>query len=100
MYFALCEIRRWRLPATPDFTLPEAVMRKRFLAPDLVFSLGILCTAGLKPPSFFECSTAPLLESVESLRPAKACLLARRVEWIHTRHTMHATQERRVLQEK
>src|SRR5215831_16152783 len=31
----------WRLPATPCFTLPEAVKRKRFLAPLLVFILGI-----------------------------------------------------------
>src|SRR5690242_2665290 len=30
-----------RLPATPCFTLPEAVKRKRFLAPLLVFILGI-----------------------------------------------------------
>src|SRR4051812_14903853 len=31
----------WRLPATPCLTLPEAVKRKRFLAPLLVFILGI-----------------------------------------------------------
>src|SRR5215212_2253905 len=31
----------WRLPATPCFTLPVAVKRKRFLAPLLVFILGI-----------------------------------------------------------
>src|SRR5437879_13395402 len=31
----------WRLPATPCFTLPDAVKRKRFLAPLLVFILGI-----------------------------------------------------------
>src|SRR5579862_8625318 len=31
----------WRLPTTPCFTLPEAVKRKRFLAPLLVFILGI-----------------------------------------------------------
>jgi hypothetical protein len=30
------------LPATPAFTLPVAVKLKRFLAPDLVFILGIL----------------------------------------------------------
>src|SRR5215203_3049473 len=31
----------WRLPTTPCFTLPDAVKRKRFLAPLLVFILGI-----------------------------------------------------------
>src|SRR5476649_1183976 len=31
----------WRLPATPCLILPEAVKRKRFLAPLLVFILGI-----------------------------------------------------------
>src|ERR1700716_3442055 len=31
----------WRLPTTPCFTLPVAVKRKRFLAPLLVFILGI-----------------------------------------------------------
>src|SRR4051812_37856898 len=35
-------IMPWRLPAIADFTLPLAVILKRFLAPDLVFSLGIL----------------------------------------------------------
>src|SRR3954470_3457287 len=35
-------IMPWRLPAIADFTLPWAVILKRFLAPDLVFSLGIL----------------------------------------------------------
>jgi hypothetical protein len=29
------------LPTTPCFTLPDAVKRKRFLAPLLVFILGI-----------------------------------------------------------
>src|SRR3954471_4038045 len=42
MYLALWLIRRWRLPATPCFTLPVAVSLKRFLTPLLVFSLGIL----------------------------------------------------------
>src|ERR1700761_5870807 len=32
----------WRLPAIADFTLPLAVILKRFFAPDLVFNLGIL----------------------------------------------------------
>src|ERR1700755_618492 len=36
----------WRLPAIADFTLPLAVILKRFLAPDLVFSLGILLSFG------------------------------------------------------
>src|SRR5882724_8374212 len=31
----------WRLPTTPCFTLRDAVKRKRFLAPLLVFILGI-----------------------------------------------------------
>src|SRR5580692_9951003 len=31
----------WRFPTTPCFTLPDAVKRKRFLAPLLVFILGI-----------------------------------------------------------
>jgi hypothetical protein len=45
----------WRLPAIDDFTLPLAVILKRFLAPDLVFSLGILlsfkcgCGRGKEP---------------------------------------------------
>src|SRR3978361_71242 len=39
-------IMPWRLPAIADFTLPLAVILKRFLAPDLVFSLGILLSFG------------------------------------------------------
>src|SRR5882724_12491806 len=39
-------IMPWRLPAIDDFTLPLAVILKRFLAPDLVFSLGILLSFG------------------------------------------------------
>ena len=31
----------WRLPAAPAFTLPDAVILKRFLAPDFVFNFGI-----------------------------------------------------------
>ena len=42
MYLPLWPISLWRLPATPAFSLPVAVILKRFLAPDLVFSLGIL----------------------------------------------------------
>src|SRR5436305_6815049 len=34
-------IMPWRLPRWADITLPVAVTLKRFLAPDLVFSLGI-----------------------------------------------------------
>ena len=34
-------IMPWRLPAWPALILPEAVTLKRFLAPDLVFILGI-----------------------------------------------------------
>src|SRR5271154_3402189 len=35
-------IMPWRLPRWACITLPVAVTLKRFLAPDLVFSLGIL----------------------------------------------------------
>src|SRR5215471_13800671 len=42
----ICSFERlimpWRLPAWPVLTFPLAVNRKRFLAPDFVFSLGIL----------------------------------------------------------
>src|SRR3954468_12738037 len=42
----ICSFERlimpWRLPAWPVFTFPLAVNRKRFLALDFVFSLGIL----------------------------------------------------------
>src|SRR5687768_4150355 len=41
MYFELWLISRWRLPATPCFSLPVAVSLKRFLTPLLVLSLGI-----------------------------------------------------------
>src|SRR5215510_105692 len=34
-------IMPWRLPVCWYFTLPDAVILKRFLAPDLVFNLGI-----------------------------------------------------------
>src|ERR1700709_795026 len=39
-------IMPWRLPAWADITLPVAVTLKRFLAPDLVFSLGIWLSYG------------------------------------------------------
>src|SRR5580692_9349476 len=61
MYLALWLIKRWRLPATPALILPVAVILKRFLAPDLVFSFGIL-HRGFKAPSSGEC-----------VRTAKAC---------------------------
>jgi hypothetical protein len=35
------------LPATPALTRPDAVKLKRFLAPDLVFILGILRVLGV-----------------------------------------------------
>ena len=41
MYFDEWLISRCRLPATPALILPVAVILKRFLAPDLVFSFGI-----------------------------------------------------------
>src|SRR5262245_40981566 len=34
-------IMPWRLPVCWYFTLPDAVILKRFLAPDFVFNLGI-----------------------------------------------------------
>src|SRR5262249_21214619 len=61
MYLALWLIRRCRLPATPALSLPEAVILKRFLAPDLVFSFGISRRG--EAPSFWSC-----------LRAALACL--------------------------
>src|SRR3954471_12496942 len=36
----------WRLPAWADMTLPVPVTLKRFLAPDLVFNLGIWLSYG------------------------------------------------------
>src|SRR3954452_15204404 len=50
MYFALWLIRRWRLPATPAFSLPDAVILKRFFTPDFVFSFGI-SRRSLRAPS-------------------------------------------------
>ena len=52
MYLPLWLISRWRLPATPALILPVAVILKRFLAPDLVFSLGFLSSVGetRRPP--------------------------------------------------
>src|SRR5246500_2256330 len=46
-------IMPWRLPRWACITLPVAVTLKRFLAPDLVFSLGIwlsLVVRSTKPP--------------------------------------------------
>src|SRR5262245_4087123 len=51
----ICSFERlimpWRLPVWPCLILPLAVKRKRFLAPDLVFSLGISlsCSRGQGP---------------------------------------------------
>src|SRR6185295_2759496 len=42
MNFAVRLIMPWRLPWAATFTLPVPVILKRFLAPLLVFSLGIL----------------------------------------------------------
>src|SRR6185312_13025964 len=39
-------IKRWRLPTWWVLILPVLVNLKRFLAPDLVFSLGILLSSG------------------------------------------------------
>src|ERR1700685_1756758 len=55
-------IMPWRLPRWAAITLPVAVTLKRFLAPDLVFSLGIwlsCCRRKNAPkgaPSRLECS--------------------------------------------
>src|SRR5688500_16966443 len=51
MYFALWLIRRCRLPATPAFSLPDAVILKRFLTPDFVFSFGISRRSAKPRPS-------------------------------------------------
>src|SRR6476620_7134739 len=51
MYLALWLMRRWRLPATPAFSFPDAVILKRFFTPDLVFSLGISRRAPKVPSS-------------------------------------------------
>src|ERR1043165_5190584 len=47
-------IMPWRLPRWACITLPVAVTLKRFLAPDLVFSLGIWLSSygrSTKPPA-------------------------------------------------
>src|SRR5438046_714846 len=59
----ICSFERlimpWRLPAWPCLILPPAVNRKRFLAPDLVFSLGILHLLGaLDPGRYSRAATA------------------------------------------
>src|SRR5271169_38867 len=51
MYLALWESRRWRLPATPALIFPVAVILKRFLAPDFVFSFGISLRSRKAPSS-------------------------------------------------
>src|SRR5690242_1905248 len=52
MYLPLWLIRRWRLPATPAFSLPVAVILKRFLTPDFVFSFGISRRSDEAPSSW------------------------------------------------
>src|SRR5579872_4232115 len=44
-------IMPWRLPRWAYLTLPPAVILKRFLAPDLVFSLGIWLSYGRQTAS-------------------------------------------------
>src|SRR5215213_10162205 len=51
MYLALWLMRRWRLPATPALSFPDAVILKRFFTPDLVFSLGISLRSASTPSS-------------------------------------------------
>src|SRR5271163_2519005 len=43
-------IMPWRLPRWACSTLPDAVTLKRFLAPDLVFSLGIWLSYAAENP--------------------------------------------------
>ena len=54
MYLAEWLISLCRLPATPALILPVAVILKRFLAPDLVFSLGISHRRPIKGAVLFE----------------------------------------------
>src|SRR5690606_13705652 len=46
MYFELWLIRRWRLPATPRLSFPDAVWENRFAAACLVFIFGISVSCG------------------------------------------------------
>src|SRR5665213_3074328 len=67
----------WRLPTTPCFTLPEAVKRKRFLAPLLVFILGIFVPF----QRVSACARVPDLRPKSPYKAAEAMpLLARPLE--------------------
>src|SRR4051812_39509418 len=68
IYFALWLISRWRLPATPCFTLPVAVNLKRFFTPLFVLSLGIFVSLWFDD---CECARQPLMAGV-SLDRGKA----------------------------
>src|SRR5476649_2570619 len=70
MYLAEWLISRCRLPATPALIFPLAVILKRFLAPDLVFSLGISLRRSRELTVLFENRIS---------RAALACLWARRL---------------------
>src|SRR5471032_55114 len=67
----------WRLPATPCLILPEAVKRKRFLAPLLVFILGIFVPF----QRVSACARVPNLRPKSPYKAAEAMpLLARPLE--------------------
>src|SRR5262245_24530988 len=55
-------IMPWRLPVCWYFTLPDAVTLKRFLAPDLVFNLGIwLSSSAAEQAAWPEYARKPFL---------------------------------------
>src|SRR5690242_15320111 len=66
-------IMPWRLPRWACITLPVAVTLKRFLAPDLVFSLGIWlsCCASTKPPARGVWPAEVLVRALKVLRFSK-----------------------------
>src|SRR3954463_7647813 len=72
-------IMPWRLPRWAAITLPVAVTLKRFLAPDLVFSLGIWLSCW---PA--QCALA------RSAMPAKMLVRALKVlDYFHKGHNRH-----------
>src|SRR6267154_149029 len=63
-------IMPWRLPRWAAITLPVAVTLKRFLAPDLVFSLGIWlsCCRNTKTPVKASWPAKMLVRALKVLR--------------------------------
>src|SRR3954454_16642545 len=63
----------WRLPRWACITLPVAVTLKRFLAPDLVFNLGIWFSSGHngKPPARAAWCSRMLARALNVLRFSK-----------------------------